>query len=249
MSETRVVADGLGFPESTRWHDGRAWLCNWGAGEVLAVSSDGEREVIARLAPQTIPLSIDWLPDGRMLVVDGPQGRLLRQEPDGTLDTAADLTALAARRSMSSWSAQPGTPTSTEGQGSCASSRTAACARSRTACSGPTAWRWPTMAVCLSSLIRTLSSSSRSRWPTTGPSPAAASGLTLSRRPTASAWTRTVPCGSRAFPASAACACGRAARCSAPFPSIEGALPACSAARMAGRCSSRPRNGTGCRRR
>ncbi len=65
-----------------------------GAGEVLAVNDDGEREVIARLAPQTIPLSIDWLPDGRMLIVDGPQGRLLRQEPGGALDTVADLTAL-----------------------------------------------------------------------------------------------------------------------------------------------------------
>jgi hypothetical protein len=62
-------------------------------GEVMAVSGDGERELIARLAPQTLPLSIDWLPDGRMLVVDGPQGRLLRLEPDGTLGTAADLTA------------------------------------------------------------------------------------------------------------------------------------------------------------
>ncbi len=37
MSETRVVLEGLGFGESVRWHDGRAWLCNWGAGEVLAV--------------------------------------------------------------------------------------------------------------------------------------------------------------------------------------------------------------------
>lgn len=49
MSETRVLVDGLGFPESTRWRDGRAWLCNRGAGEVLAVSGDGEREVVARL--------------------------------------------------------------------------------------------------------------------------------------------------------------------------------------------------------
>jgi sugar lactone lactonase YvrE len=94
MNEIHVVADGLGFPESARWHEGRAWLCNWGAGEVLAVSAGGERAVMARLAPRTIPLSIDWLPDGRMLVVDGPQGKLLRQEPDGTLDTVADLTAL-----------------------------------------------------------------------------------------------------------------------------------------------------------
>lgn len=96
MNGTRVVIDGLGFPESTRWRDGRAWLGNWGTGEVLAVSEDGEREVMARLAPQTLPLSIDWLPDGRMLIVDGPQGKLLRQEPDGTLTTTADLTALGA---------------------------------------------------------------------------------------------------------------------------------------------------------
>lgn len=94
MSWTSVLMDGLGFPESTRWHGGRAWLCNWGTGEVLAVSTDGESEVMARLPPQTLPLSIDWLPDGRLLIVDGPQGKLLRQEPDGTLTTAADLTAL-----------------------------------------------------------------------------------------------------------------------------------------------------------
>ncbi len=54
MGETRLIVDGLGFPESTRWHDGRVWLCNWGSGEVLAVRTDGEREVMARLAPQTL---------------------------------------------------------------------------------------------------------------------------------------------------------------------------------------------------
>jgi sugar lactone lactonase YvrE len=88
---TRLVLEGLGFPESTRWHDGRVWLCNWGAGEVLAATSGGEREVTARLAPRTIPFSIDWLPDGRLLVVDGPRGLLLRQEPDSALSTVADL--------------------------------------------------------------------------------------------------------------------------------------------------------------
>ena len=47
MNGTRVVLDGLGFPESTRWHDGRVWLCNWGSGEVLAVTPDGKPEVAA----------------------------------------------------------------------------------------------------------------------------------------------------------------------------------------------------------
>ena len=55
-----------------------------GAGEVLAVSTDGEREVMARLAPQTLPFSIDLLPDGCLLVIDGPQRLLLRQGPGGS---------------------------------------------------------------------------------------------------------------------------------------------------------------------
>jgi sugar lactone lactonase YvrE len=92
MDETQVLLDGLGFPESTRWHAGRVWLCNWGSGEVLAVADHGEREVVARVHPQTLPFSIDWLPDGRLLIVDGPRQLLLRQEQDGTLAMAADLS-------------------------------------------------------------------------------------------------------------------------------------------------------------
>ncbi len=95
-TSTRLVLDGLGFPESTRWHDGRVWLCNWGAGEVLPATSAGEREVMARLAARTIPFSIDWLPDGTLLVVDGPRGLLLRQEPDGALSTVSDLTGFGS---------------------------------------------------------------------------------------------------------------------------------------------------------
>jgi sugar lactone lactonase YvrE len=88
---TTLVADGLGFPESIRWHDGRAWLCNWGAGEVVAVTLGGEREIVAQLAPRTLPFSIDWLPDGRLLAVDGPR-RLLLSQKDGALDVVADLS-------------------------------------------------------------------------------------------------------------------------------------------------------------
>jgi sugar lactone lactonase YvrE len=92
MGDTQVVLEGLGFPESTRWRDGRIWLCNWGFGEVLAVTPEGRREVVAQLAPNTLPFSIDWLPDGRLLIVDGPRRTLLRQEPDATLTTVGDLT-------------------------------------------------------------------------------------------------------------------------------------------------------------
>jgi sugar lactone lactonase YvrE len=86
---------GLRVGESARWHDDRLWLANWGEGQVLAVDSDGASEVMAVLDKTTIPISIDWLADGRLLVVSGPQGLVLRQEADGALVTHADLTALS----------------------------------------------------------------------------------------------------------------------------------------------------------
>src|ERR1700759_2281362 len=92
MTETHLVIDGLGFPESARWHDGRIWLCNWGAGEVLAVTAEGVREVAARVEPESLPFSIDWRPDGRLVVVDGPRRLLLRQEAGSGLAVWADLT-------------------------------------------------------------------------------------------------------------------------------------------------------------
>ena len=53
----------------------------------------GQREVMTRV-PTGLPFSIDWLSDGQLLVVAGPEQRLLRQEPDGTLTDHADMSGL-----------------------------------------------------------------------------------------------------------------------------------------------------------
>jgi sugar lactone lactonase YvrE len=63
---TEVLATGLGMGESPRWHDGRFWVCDWLAGEVLRFDGEGNREVVARV--EGLPFSVDWLPDGRLLV-------------------------------------------------------------------------------------------------------------------------------------------------------------------------------------
>lgn len=89
-----VLLDGLGIGESPRWHEGRLWLCNWTTGDVLAVDTEGRSTVVAHV-PTTVPYSIDWLPDGTLLVVSGQEGTLLRQAPDGSLGAYADLTGIA----------------------------------------------------------------------------------------------------------------------------------------------------------
>lgn len=63
---------------------------------MVAVDLYGKSEVIVRV-PTTIPFSIDWLPDGRLLVVSGREGLLLRRQPDGSLVTHADLTGLSEK--------------------------------------------------------------------------------------------------------------------------------------------------------
>jgi sugar lactone lactonase YvrE len=95
VSELKVLLDGFTLGESPRWHDGRLWFCDWGRQQVVAVALDGTRDVIASLPSS--PFCIDWLPDGRLLVVSARDGRLLRQEPDGSLVTHAELTALSAQ--------------------------------------------------------------------------------------------------------------------------------------------------------
>lgn len=93
MPELQTLISGLAFGESPRWHDGRLWVSDWGVHEVLAIDLEGTSEVVARVP--TVPFCIDFLPDGRLLIVSGGDGRLLRMEPDGSLVTHADLAGLS----------------------------------------------------------------------------------------------------------------------------------------------------------
>jgi len=102
MAQPRILLEGLLIGESVRWRDGLAWFCHWGTGEITTVDVHGRSAVVARV-PVALPFSIDWLPDGRLLAVAGPERLLLRDDGglvgdgDGDLDswaTHADLSGL-----------------------------------------------------------------------------------------------------------------------------------------------------------
>jgi sugar lactone lactonase YvrE len=97
-SEPRVLLSGLALVESPRWHDGRLWFAHWGTREIVAVDPEGNSEVVGEGAPG-LGWSIDWLPDGRLLVTGQKRGestgRLMRREADGSMVQHADLSGVA----------------------------------------------------------------------------------------------------------------------------------------------------------
>jgi sugar lactone lactonase YvrE len=90
MSELKLLLDGLGFPESGRWHDGRLWFCNWVEQQVVAVDADSKAEYFDVPVERLMGWSIEWLPDGRMLTTGD---KLRRYEPDGSITVLAEQTA------------------------------------------------------------------------------------------------------------------------------------------------------------
>src|SRR5215475_3993166 len=74
--------EGIAFGEQPRWHQGRLWFSDWGPPEVM-------------LGAPAFPCCVDWLPDGRLLIVSAREGRLLRQETDSSLVTHGDLGSLS----------------------------------------------------------------------------------------------------------------------------------------------------------
>src|SRR5919107_1173816 len=94
MPEPQVLLTGLAIGESPRWHEDRLWFSNWGTQEIIAVDLQGDSEVMARV-PTAGPFCIDWLPEGRLLVVAGQEALLLHGYPDGSLSTYAELGSIS----------------------------------------------------------------------------------------------------------------------------------------------------------
>jgi sugar lactone lactonase YvrE len=87
----KTLMTGIAFGESPRWHQDRLWFSDWGAGQVIAVDLDGDSELMAEVDFPAFPMCIDFLADGRLLLVAARDRLVLRQEADGSLVTHADV--------------------------------------------------------------------------------------------------------------------------------------------------------------
>ena len=89
---TRVLVEGLRFPEGPRWHEGRLFFSDQHDRKVWALSTDGSLDLVVEVPNR--PSGLGWDPEGRLLIVSMDDRRLLRLDGD-ELTEVADLSSLA----------------------------------------------------------------------------------------------------------------------------------------------------------
>lgn len=89
---TKVLLDGLKFPEGPRWRDGKLWFSDMEDHKVLTVDMDGNIEIILE-RPNRVS-GLGWTPEGKLLIVSMEDRRLLRLDDDGVKEVA-DLSSHA----------------------------------------------------------------------------------------------------------------------------------------------------------
>lgn len=90
--EATIFIDGIGFPESPRWHDGRLWFSDFHTKRVHTLDLHGRFESVCELPH--VPSGIGWLPDDTLLVVSMEDRKLMRLDGDD-LAQHADLSHVA----------------------------------------------------------------------------------------------------------------------------------------------------------
>ena len=91
-SDTKILVDGLAFPEGPRWHDGKFWFSDMHGKRVLRTGLDGRTETVVEVPNN--PSGLGWLPDGRLLVVSMNDRKLMRLD-GAKLTAVADLSKVA----------------------------------------------------------------------------------------------------------------------------------------------------------
>ena len=88
----KKLIDGGYFFEGPRWHDGAWWCSDIYAKQVLRITPDGAKTVMAEVPGE--PSGLGWMPNGDLLIASMQDRKLLRRTADGTLAVHADLSSI-----------------------------------------------------------------------------------------------------------------------------------------------------------
>lgn len=91
MRSTRMLLDGLVFPEGPRWYQDRLWFSDMDAHRVWRTTEWGHSEIVAEFPDK--PSGIGFLPDGTPIVVLMRTRRIVRFGA-GIMSVHADLSTL-----------------------------------------------------------------------------------------------------------------------------------------------------------
>lgn len=94
--KTEILLDGLGFPDCPRWREDMLYFSDQYFNHVISVDMQGDAGSVAEV-PGT-PGGIGWLPDGRLLVVEMKNKRLMRLDSEDELTVAADLSRMVTNQ-------------------------------------------------------------------------------------------------------------------------------------------------------
>jgi len=89
-----TLADGFIFLEGPRWHDGQLWLSDMRGETVYTLTEAGKRSKVASFPKH--PSGINFLPDGRVVIVSMQDRKLMQVAADGTLSEYADLSKMVS---------------------------------------------------------------------------------------------------------------------------------------------------------
>jgi sugar lactone lactonase YvrE len=90
--QSRVIIDGLMYPEGIRWYQGKVWFSDILDFKVHAYDPECRSDEVVVQTPDR-PSGLGFLPDGRLLIATMGERKLLRLDREG-LTTVADLAEL-----------------------------------------------------------------------------------------------------------------------------------------------------------
>ncbi len=74
--DTKILLDGLKFPEDPRWHEDKLWFSDMEAHKVMTIDMNGKTETLFE-RPNRVS-GLGWLPDGSLIIVSMEDSRLLK---------------------------------------------------------------------------------------------------------------------------------------------------------------------------